>query len=164
MTDPARLYDEDWFAWTQRQAALLRAWPPELRPNALDLAHIAEEIEDLGTAEVAAIEGLLVRLVEHLLKMELHPDAQPATHWRKEVDALRVGLSRRLRRSRAPTLWARRAETYAEVWPDGARLFTKGLEADGLEVPPGTAAPRYDLDAQVLDPDWYPARGGGRPT
>ncbi len=164
MTDPARLYEEDWYAWTQRQAALLRAWPPGQRPNELDLEHIAEEIEDLGTAEIAAIEGLLTRLIEHLLKMELHPDERPLAHWRKEVGALRIGLSRRLRRSRAPTLWSRRAAIYADVWPDGARLFANDLEADGLDVPPGTETPRYDLDAQVLDPDWYPVRGGERPT
>ena len=162
MTDPARLYEEDWYAWTQEQAALLRRWPAELRPNALDLEHIAEEVEDLGKEELHAIEGLLIRLIEHLLKMDLHPDTRSANHWRKEVNALRIGLGRRLHRERAPTLWSRRAAIYADVWSDGARLFAKGLEADGLPPAPDLSAPRYDLDSEVLDLDWYPAARADR--
>lgn len=157
MTDPARRYEEDWYAWTREQAALLRRWPQELRPNALDLEHIAEEIEDLGKEELHAVEGMLIRLIEHLLKLELHPETRPTKHWRKEADALRVGLGRRLDRRRAPTLWSRRAAIYADVWADAARLFAKDLEADGLPRPGDVSAPRYDLDAEVLNPDWYPA-------
>ncbi|MGH6942706.1 MAG: DUF29 family protein, partial [Geminicoccaceae bacterium] len=48
--EPAeQLYNEDFFAWTQRQARELRRFA-RLRPNVgLDLRHIAEEIADLGT-------------------------------------------------------------------------------------------------------------------
>jgi Domain of unknown function DUF29 len=45
------LYDEDFYAWTQQQAALLRRLPPA--GNELDLEHIAEEIEDLGRGSLA---------------------------------------------------------------------------------------------------------------
>ena len=52
--DPG-LYDEDFFRWTQRQAAALRALPgqpaADLAPQdvaLLDIAHVAEEIADLG--------------------------------------------------------------------------------------------------------------------
>ena len=47
-------YDSDFFAWTQHQAKLLRAlrrWPAEI-PAELDLDRVAEEIEDLGSAEL----------------------------------------------------------------------------------------------------------------
>ena len=37
MPDTASLYDRDWYAWTQDQAARLRAWPEQLRPNGLDV-------------------------------------------------------------------------------------------------------------------------------
>jgi hypothetical protein len=46
------LYDEDFYAWTQQQAALLRRLPPP--GNELDLEHIAEEIEDLGRSDLRA--------------------------------------------------------------------------------------------------------------
>jgi Domain of unknown function DUF29 len=39
------LYDEDFSAWTQQQAELLRRLPAF--GNELDLVHIAEETEDL---------------------------------------------------------------------------------------------------------------------
>jgi hypothetical protein len=43
-----RLYEEDFYAWTQAQARELRRFA-ESRPNvALDLPHLAEEIRDLG--------------------------------------------------------------------------------------------------------------------
>ena len=48
---PERLYETDFYAWTQAQAKELRRLA-RLRPNAaLDLAHIAEEIRDLGKSE-----------------------------------------------------------------------------------------------------------------
>jgi hypothetical protein len=40
------LYEEDFYAWTQQQAELLRRLPAI--SNELDIEHIAEEIEDLG--------------------------------------------------------------------------------------------------------------------
>jgi hypothetical protein len=40
------LYEEDFYAWTQRQAELLCRLPAI--SNELDVEHIAEEIEDLG--------------------------------------------------------------------------------------------------------------------
>lgn len=41
-------YDDDFYNWTQEQAALLRNLPRAVAlPNAIDLAHIAKEIEDM---------------------------------------------------------------------------------------------------------------------
>ena len=50
------LYEADFLLWTERQAAELRALAHSCRdlPNALDLDHIAEEIEDLGRSELNA--------------------------------------------------------------------------------------------------------------
>jgi hypothetical protein len=44
-------YDQDLYAWTQEQAALLRegAW------HELDLAHLIEEIEDVGHSQRDAL-------------------------------------------------------------------------------------------------------------
>lgn len=40
-------YDLDYYAWTQAQAKFLR----EGKLSELDLAHLAEEIEDMGRSE-----------------------------------------------------------------------------------------------------------------
>jgi hypothetical protein len=62
------LYEEDFYAWTQHQAELLR----RLRPpdNELDLEHIAEEIEDLGRGDLRATQSLCEHIIEPLLKLE----------------------------------------------------------------------------------------------
>jgi len=50
MTAPdGSLYDDDFYAWTQEQAELLRRGGGA---SALDIEHIAEEIEDLGKSEL----------------------------------------------------------------------------------------------------------------
>ena len=52
----ASLYEEDFYAWTQQQAELLRRLPPV--GNELDIENIAEEIEDLGRSDLRAARSL----------------------------------------------------------------------------------------------------------
>ena len=57
MNDAGRsLYDEDFYAWTQEQAELLRRGGAGA--NGLDIELIAEEIEDLGKSELHACHTL----------------------------------------------------------------------------------------------------------
>ena len=157
--DTARLYDRDWYAWTQDQAARLRAWPEHLRPNGLDVEHLAEEVEDMGKSDRRAVESFLHQIALHLLKLEMHPArTEHAAHWMGEIDNFRIELERRLEDS--PSLRAQRADLYARAWTSAERAFRRQLERDA----PGRArdfaaaeAPRYDLDAEVLNPDWYPS-------
>jgi DNA-binding PucR family transcriptional regulator len=91
------LYDEDFYAWTQQQADLLR----RLRPagNELDLEHIAEEIEDLGRSDLRAAQSLCEHVIEHFLKLEYSGLEQPADHWRDEIVEWRLQLEKILTRS-----------------------------------------------------------------
>ena len=57
-------YDEDFYTWTQEQAALLR----EGAVHELDLTNLAEEIESLGKSDRRALGSHLRNLVLHLLK------------------------------------------------------------------------------------------------
>jgi Domain of unknown function DUF29 len=59
------LYDDDFYAWTQEQASLLRQLPTV--SNRPDCELIAEEIEDLGRGEVRAAQLLCEHIIEHLL-------------------------------------------------------------------------------------------------
>ena len=68
MTTPD--YDTDFYAWTQAQAAAIRAgtW------DAVDRAHLAEEVEDVGKSERRAVVSHLRVLLTHLLKWEYQPE------------------------------------------------------------------------------------------
>src|SRR4051812_35335973 len=92
------LYDEDFYAWTQQQAALLREHPLG-RDNRLDIEHISEEIEDLGRSELHACQSLCEHIIEHLLKIEYSGLAEPLDHWRREITEWRVQLDRKRTRS-----------------------------------------------------------------
>lgn len=63
-------YDTDIVAWAQEQARLLRAG----RFDALDIEHIAEEIEDVGKSEQRELENRMAVLLAHLLKWQHQPD------------------------------------------------------------------------------------------
>src|SRR5215471_15258146 len=61
------LYEEDFYAWTQQQAELLRRLPTI--SNELDIEHIAEEIEDLGRSDLRAAQSLCERSIEAKLDL-----------------------------------------------------------------------------------------------
>ena len=106
----AQLYEDDFHAWTQLQAKELRRFA-RARPNLpLDLAHLAEEIADLGTERRSRIRSWARRIIEHLLTLEHSPAQDPRRGWiaeivsfRREIDdhlsaSLRRDLKRRLPR------------------------------------------------------------------
>lgn len=82
----SRSYDDDFFAWTQDQAAALRAIPPAAVGNRVDLANIAEEIEDLGKRDIREVESYLRQVLTHLLKLAALPEAQERAHWLAEIE------------------------------------------------------------------------------
>ena len=77
-----RLYDTDFYAWTQDQAAKLR----EIRDNRLDAENLAEEVADLGKSELRAVTSHLDQVLIHLLKAAHSPADQPRTGWLNEAD------------------------------------------------------------------------------
>ncbi len=91
------LYDEDFYAWTQQQAALLRRLLPA--GNELDLEHVAEEIEDLGRGDLRAAQSLCEHIIERFLKLEFSGLEEPADHWRDEIVEWRLQLEKVLTRS-----------------------------------------------------------------
>jgi Domain of unknown function DUF29 len=64
------LYDTDFDARPQQQAAALRAkaW------NQLNIEHLAQEVEDLRKTERNALRSQLRRLASHLLKWHYQPE------------------------------------------------------------------------------------------
>jgi Domain of unknown function DUF29 len=131
----ADLYEDDFYAWTQAQAKELRRFA-RARPNLpLDLAHLAEEIADLGKSERDSLRSWERRIVEHLLLLEHSRAIEPRHGWVEEVlnfrseiaDRSSATLRRDLRR-RLPVAYARargdvqkRLELYGEA-DQAARL------------------------------------------
>ena len=60
-SEDTSLYERDFYAWTQAQAALLEAG----HLGSLDLEHLAEEIEDMGSEQRHAVSSRLRHLLAH---------------------------------------------------------------------------------------------------
>src|SRR5271170_8271169 len=91
-------YDDDFYAWTQHQAEVLRSMP--VGDNRFDREHVAEEIEDLGKSERNAVRSQIRRIIEHLLKLAYSPAQPPRFGWTETVRDARQELSDRI----TPTL------------------------------------------------------------
>jgi hypothetical protein len=86
------LYEQDFHAWTMRQAELLRT----RRLDCADLDNIAEEIEDMGRRERSELTNRLVVLLTHLLKWRCQPGHR-GNSWRLTIKEQRRALARHLR-------------------------------------------------------------------
>jgi hypothetical protein len=149
---PEQLYEKDFYAWTQAQAKELRRFA-RLRPNAaLDLAHIAEEIRDLGKSERDAVFSLAQRIIEHLLLIEHSPATDQRLHWADEVDQFRAPMKRKL----SPTIRRHLKAALGELFAEARALVARKMERHG-EVQAAAALPAacpYALE-QILG-DWLP--------
>ena len=63
------LYDRDFYAWANEQAALLRSG----KLAEADIENIAEEIESMGRSEKRELVNRLTVLLLHLLKWQFQP-------------------------------------------------------------------------------------------
>src|SRR5882724_9421126 len=87
-------YDDDFYAWTQYQAEVLRSM--RTRDNRFDREHVAEEIADLGKSERDAVLSQIERVLEHLLKLAHSPAEQPRYGWMGSIIEARTALRRKL--------------------------------------------------------------------
>ena len=96
----ADLYETDFYAWTQAQAAALRVGPGS---NSIDYGRLAEEIEDLGGAQRNAVQSQVRNIIRHLLELEYSRAVDPRLHWKTEIvnfrDAAAGQMTATLRRS-----------------------------------------------------------------
>jgi hypothetical protein len=83
MSKLGELYDQDFFLWTQEQAAALRRAKDSNLP--LDLENLAEEIESLGKSDRREVTSQVRRILRHLFKLEASPAVQPRAGWRATI-------------------------------------------------------------------------------
>jgi len=140
------LYEEDFYVWTQRQAELLRAG----RFSELDLPHLIEEVEDLGTSRRSEVFSRSQQILQHFLKLQFSPAVEPRAGWQQTIDdqrdELELVITPSLRRELEQTL----SERYARARRRAARDFSRHGETADLPVACPYAA------EQILDPEWMP--------
>jgi hypothetical protein len=144
-------YDTDFYAWTQAQAAALRAkkW------LALDVDNLAEEIESLGRSDRRAITHQLERLLLHLLKWVYQPDqrARRGRGWRGSVRQARTAIADLLEES--PSLRDYPAQRVALAY---RRARQQSAIQTGLPLATFPETCPWS-SAQLLDEDFWPEDG-----
>lgn len=102
MNDFSDLYDADILLWSERQGDLLRrrAAGELINEAELDWPNIAEEIDDVGSNRLHAVESLLVQAFRHMLKAEGWPLAGDAATWRADA----IDFQRQARRRFVPSM------------------------------------------------------------
>ncbi|MHA7062129.1 DUF29 domain-containing protein [Azospirillum argentinense] len=149
-------YDDDFYAWTQEQARLLREVARERLDTPIDWEHVAGEIEDMGRSDAKALGSALKRVIEHLLKLEHSPAPDPRLGWRESVVNHRIAAWDEIDAS--PSL--RKKIDLARAHRDARRLAVLGLAQDGMSEDAVPQDCPYTLE-QVLDHDWWPTNRHG---
>lgn len=139
------LYEQDFFAWTQEQARLLR----ERRFEDLDLENLIDEVESVGSSEKREIRNRLTVLIAHLLKWKFQPGRR-GDSWRDTIDEQRRMLLDIVETS--PSLRSYLNQSASKMYRSGHLAAAKEtLIAYGVFPTECPFTPE-----QVVDPDFFP--------
>jgi len=149
-------YDDDFYAWTQHQAEVLRSMPAP--DNRFDRENVAEEIEDLGKNHRDAVRSQVRRILEHFLKLDYSPAGDPRYGWRGSIIDARAELDDKL----SPTLLHDTSLVLGKLYVTARKRVASDLQDHG-ERDAAAALPvecPYTIE-QLLADDWYPDPPGG---
>jgi hypothetical protein len=147
-TRSSDLYEQDFYAWAREQAKSLRAG----RYDELDLEHLTEEVEDLGGSLYRSVRSRLRTIIEHLLKLERSPAAEPGGLWRDTIHAQRADLEDDLTASLRRRLRSELPKQYLRARAAAARSLRRYGETAAADALPATCP--YALDQ--ITGDWLP--------
>lgn len=123
-------YETDFYAWIQEQVRLLRTG----RLDALDIAHLIEEIEDLGKREKRSLSSHLSVLLGHLLKWQYQSDHPHKKSWRATINTQRRAVEKLLRDN--PSFRPQLSEFLTDAYPDAVDLAVAETPLDYEAFPP----------------------------
>jgi hypothetical protein len=158
MSESADRYERDFVAWTEEQAARIRAAAGTHLNLPIDWENVAEEIESLGRSDARELQNRLTTIVEHLIKLEHSPAEEPRAERVETIVRPRIEGEELMEES--PSLRARlgvllpranRAAAKTVGMALGARREIGPAEARSLQ-----SAPELTPD-QVLG-DWFSDR------
>jgi hypothetical protein len=155
MTDLKTLYERDFAAWSKHQAEALRMAGRGGSNQPLDWENLAEEIEDLGRSQRFALRSQIMRIIQHLVKLQYSPSIEPRNGWRRTIRVARLQAQRRIEDN--PSLKQELGRFVAEETRRGIELGIADLEEYGELDEPGAIDCRRMVytEAQVLN-DWFP--------
>jgi Domain of unknown function DUF29 len=158
-TRAEQLYEEDFYAWTRDQAKALRRLADERWNGPLDLLHLAEELEDLGSEQQWAVETQLERITEYLLKLEHSASADPRRQWTISVNHARGEIGRRLTPTIRNQVEPALSDLYRRSRCNAELSLLDHEEAEAARAPPADCPYAFD---DLLADEWWPANRHGR--
>ena len=144
----SNLYDSDYQLWLENTINQLRQGDFQ----GVDWENLLEELEDLGKSERRALESLLTRLLEHLLKLTYWQSQRDYNQagWKKEIRNFRIQIKKILKESPSLKLYLR--EILQECYLDARNLLIDETELDASIFPLEVLA---NLE-EILDQNWLP--------
>jgi hypothetical protein len=140
-----QLYDQDFFAWANEQAGLLR----EGRLSEADIDHISEEIEGIGKSEKHELVRRLTVLLLHLLTWQ-HQPVFRCTSWGLTLEEQRSRLEDHLADN--PSLKSGYGEMLAAAYRNAVLGAARETGKDRSVFP--VVCP-WSFE-QIVDPNFYP--------
>src|SRR5579883_3393993 len=144
-------HDEDFYAWTQYQAKVLREMAAA--DNRLDRDNVAEEIEDLGKSERDAVRSEVRRMLVHYLKLAYSPAPEPRSGWMRSIAEARNALEDKLTATLLRDVQTQFGRLYRAACETAELALRDFGETDAAALFP-PACP-FTLD-QILQRGWYP--------
>jgi len=141
------LYDQDYYLWLRTTINQLRTG----QFSAVDLENLLEELETMGRREKRAIESLLIKLLEHLLKLKCWDKERERNqgHWKGEIRTFRREIKKALKDS--PSLKSYILEIFDECYQDAR---TEASDRSQLSIDIFPSIPIGSLE-QILDENWF---------
>jgi hypothetical protein len=144
-TKNATLYDTDFYAWANEQAALLRAG----RLSEADIENVAEEIESMGKSEKRELTSRLTVLLLHLLKWQ-YQSALQSHSWHRTIEQQRLHIEEHLGEN--PSLKSQLDEVMAKAWRH-ARIDAEHETGLPRKTFPETNPFTFD---EAMNPEFWP--------
>ena len=144
----SNLYDRDYQLWLENTINQLRQGDFQ----GVDWQNLLEELADLEKSERRALESLLTRLLEHLLKLTYWQSQRDYNQagWKKEIRNFRIQIKKILKESPSLKLYLR--EILQECYLDARNLLIDETELDASIFPLEVLA---NLE-EILDENWLP--------
>ncbi|MBF2056659.1 MAG: DUF29 domain-containing protein [Cyanobacterium sp. T60_A2020_053] len=144
----ANLYDTDYNLWILETVNKL-----EIRDfNSVDWENLIEEVLSLSRSDKRKLESLLIRLIEHLLKLGYWETEKERnkSHWKGKIRNFRLQIKRVLQDS--PSLKPYIRDIFSECYQN-----SRNIVSDKSQLPLNTFPenPIADLE-QILDENWLP--------
>lgn len=141
------LYEQDYYLWLRTTINQLRAG----QFSSVDLENLIEELETMGRSQKRAIESLLIRLLEHLLKLKYWDSERERNEgpWKGEIRTFRRQIKKELKDS--PSLKPYILEIFEECYEEARK---EASDRSQLPLDTFPINPIGSLE-QVLDDNWF---------